>query len=125
MQDHPPELKTFQKRAMMQALLLMIVPLSAWCVAFYRQEAFAAKDGLQDVLGWIFIMGVVSFMIFILVKALVLIPKCPECRRKMRELETIDITKRTVLNFKISSRWRIVECPHCNLRYRIPGLSNG
>ena len=124
MQDHPPELKGFHTRNMMHALLVMIVPLAAWTVAFYRQETFAAEDDLQDALSWIFMIGVGAFMITILIKALITIPKCPECQRKMRQLETIDITEKIGLNFKSSSRWRIVECPHCNLRYRIPGLSN-
>ena len=123
MQDHPPELKGFHTRNMMHVLLVMIVPLAAWIVAFYRQEAFAAKDDIQDALAWIFMIGVGAFMITILVKALITIPKCPECQQKMRQLETIDITEKTVLNFKSSSRWRIVECPHCNLHYRIHGLS--
>lgn len=123
MQDHPPELKGFHTRNMMHVLLVMIVPLAAWIVAFYRQEAFAAKDDIQDALAWIFMIGVGVFMITILIKALITIPKCPECQQKMRQLETIDITEKTVLNFKSSSRWRIVECPHCNLRYRIHGLS--
>ena len=110
-------------RNIMHVLLVMIVPLASWIVAFYRQEAFAAKDDIQDALAWIFMIGVGAFMITILIKALITIPKCPECQRKMRQLETIDITEKTVLNFKSSSRWRIVECPHCNLRYRIHGLS--
>ncbi len=124
MQDHPPELKGFHTRNMMHAMFVMIVPLAAGLVAFYRQEAFAAEDNIQDALAWIFMIGVGAFMVTILIKALITIPKCPECHRKMRQLETIDISEKSVLNFKTSSRWRIVECLHCNLRYRIPGLSN-
>jgi hypothetical protein len=124
MQNHPPELKGFHTRNMMHALLVMLVPIAAWVWAFYRQEAFAAKDELQSALHWIFMIGVGAFMMTILIKALITVPKCPECQRKMRQLETINITEKTVLNFKSFSRWRIVECPHCNLRYRIPGLSN-
>jgi hypothetical protein len=107
---------------MMHALLVMLVPVAAWVWGFYRQEVFAAKDELQSALHWTFMIGVGAFMMTILIKALITVPKCPECQRKMRQLETINITEKTVLNFKSSSRWRIVECPHCNLRYRIPGL---
>lgn len=125
MQDHPPELKGFHTRNMMHALLVIMVPVAAWIWGFYRQEVFAAKDDLQDALHWIFMIGVGAFMLTILAKALLTIPKCPKCQQKMRQLETIDITEKTILNLKSSSRWRIVECPHCNLRYRIPGLSTG
>ena len=124
-QDDPPELKGFHTRNMMHALFVFMIPLGAGLWGFYRQEAFAAKDDLQSALQWIFMIGVGAFMITILVKALITIPKCPECQRKMRQLATIDITEKTILNLKSSSRWRIVECPHCSLRYRIPGLSNG
>jgi hypothetical protein len=122
MRDHPPELKSFHARNMMQALLVLLVPVSAWIWAFYRQESFAAEDDLQTVLHWVFMIGVGAFMITILVKALITIPKCPECQRRMRQLETIRISEKTFLNLKSSSSWRIVECPQCNLRYRIPGL---
>lgn len=123
MQDNPPELKGFHTRNMKHALLVMMIPIAAWLWAFYRQEAFAAEDELQSALSWVFMSGVGAFMITILIKALITIPKCPECLRKMQQLETIVITEKTVLNFKSSSRWRIVECPHCNLRFRIHGLS--
>lgn len=125
MQDHPPELKGFHKRNMKHVLLVTIVPVAAGILGFYRQEVYSAKDALQDVLSWIFMIGVGVFVITILIKAIITIPKCPKCQRKMRQLETIDITDETFLSFKTSSRWRIVECPHCNQRFRIPGLSNG
>jgi len=70
-------------------------------------------------------VGVGLFMLTILIKALASLPRCPGCNRKMKETETIDITVTTVFNLKSSSRWRIVECPHCNTRFRIPGLSVG
>ena len=63
MQDHPPELKGFHTRNMMHVLLVMIVPLAAWIVAFYRQEAFAAKDDIQDALAWIFMIQSSSILI--------------------------------------------------------------
>ena len=69
-------------------------------------------------------IGVGVFMVTILINALITAPKCPDCNRKMRQLETIDVTEKTFLNIKSTSRWRIVHCPNCNLRYRIPGLSN-
>ena len=125
MQNYPPELKGFHARNMMHVLFVFITPLTAGLWGLYRQEAFAANDDIQSVLSWIFMIGVGAFMITILFKALITLPKCPECQRKMRQLETIEITEKTILNLKSSSRWRIIECPHCNLRYRIPGLSNG
>ena len=124
-QEYPPELKGFHARSMMQAHFVFMIPLAAGLWGFYRQEAFAAKDDLQSTLQWIFLIGVGAFMITILIKALVTIPKCPECQRKMRQLETIEIKQTTILNLKSSTRWRIVACPHCNSRYRIPGLSGG
>lgn len=110
---------------MMHVLYVSMIPLASWLWAFYRQEVFAAEDELQSALSWIFMIGVGAFMITILIKALITIPKCPKCREKMRQLATIDIVEKTVLNLKSSTRWRIVECPQCNLRYRIPRLSNG
>lgn len=109
---------------MAHALVVFMIPLSAGLWGLYRQEAFAAKDDLQSALQWIFMIGLGAFMITILIKALITTPKCPECQRMMRQIDTIDVTEKTVLNFKSTSSWRIVECPHCNLRYRIPGLSN-
>jgi uncharacterized protein with PIN domain len=77
------------------------------------------------VLHWIFLIGVGAFMATILIKALVSLPQCPECRRTMREISTIEIADKPVLKIKSSSTWRIVECPHCRTRFRIPGLSIG
>lgn len=122
-QDHPPELKGFHARNMMHAFFIFMIPATAGLWGLYRQETFAAKDDLQTALQWIFMTGVGAFMITILVKALITIPKCPGCQRKMQQLETINITEKTILNLKSYSCWRIVACPHCHLRYRIPGLS--
>lgn len=121
--EYPPELRGFHGRNMLHALLVVLIPLGAWGWAYYRQEAFAADDRLQSALHWVFMAGVGLFMVTILIKALVTVPKCPECARKMREIETITVVETTVFNLKSTSRWRIVECPVCGVRYRIPGLS--
>jgi hypothetical protein len=123
--EYPPELKGFHTRNMLHVLLVFMIPATAGGWAFYRQEAFSANDDLQSTLSWIFMIGVGAFMVTILIKALIALPKCPKCCRKMKQLETIDITEKTVLSLKTTSRWRIVECSHCDLRYRIPGLSHG
>ena len=121
----PPELKGFHARTMFHALLVLLIPLSAWAWGYHRQEVYSADDELQTALGWIFMVGVGLFMMTLLFKALVSRPKCPDCKRKMVELETIDIAEKPILGIKSSSRWRIVECPCCKSRYRIPGLSMG
>ena len=76
-------------------------------------------------LHWVFFVGVGLFMVTILIKAVVSLPKCPQCNHKMKETGTIDITEKSIFNLRSSSRWRIVECPHCSCRFRIPGLSIG
>jgi hypothetical protein len=121
--DHPPELKGFHTRNMLHALLVFLIPLSAWSLAYYRQEAFSADDQLQSALNAVFFVGVGLFMITILIKALVTLPKCPRCNCKMKEVETIRIVEKTIFNFKCGSSWRVVECSHCNSRFRIPGLN--
>lgn len=108
---------------MLHALLAFMIPAVAGGLAFYRQEALDAKDELQTTLNWIFMIGTGLFMITILFKALVSVPKCSKCHQKMKQLETVSISEKTILNFQWSSRWRIVQCPSCGLRYRIPGLS--
>ena len=121
--EHPPELKGFHTRNMFHALLVFLIPAVAGGWAFYRQEAFDAKDDLQTALHWAFMVGVGLFMITILFKALVALPRCPKCHQKMKQLETVTIAEKTILNLKSSSRWRIVCCPDCDLQYRIPELS--
>lgn len=121
--EYPPELKGFHGRNMRHALLVVLIPLGAWGWAYYRQEAFAADDRLQSVLHGVFMAGVGLFMLTILIKALITVPKCPACGCRMREIETISMVETTVFNLKSTSRWRIVECPGCGVRYRIPGLS--
>ena len=120
---YPPELKGFHTRNMLHALLVFTVPVVAGGWGFYRQETFAANDDLQSVLSWIFMGGVGAFMIMILIKALVTLPKCPKCNQKMQQLETIEIEQKQMLGCKESTRWRVVHCQCCDSRYRIPGLS--
>ena len=121
--EYPPELKGFHAKNMLHALFVFMIPAIAGSWAFYRQEAFAADDNLQSALGWFFMGGVGAFMITILNKALVTLPKCPECSRKMKQEKAIDIPDKAVLGMQSSSKWRIVHCPHCDTRYRVPGLS--
>ena len=110
---------------MLHAFLVVLVPMTAWFWAHYRQETFAADDSLQSALHVVFLVGVGLFVLTILIKALVAVPRCPKCNQVMREIETVDITEKSVFNLKTSSRWRIVECPGCNCRFRVPGLSFG
>lgn len=121
----PPELKGFHVRNMFHAFLVILIPLGAWAWSYHRQEAHAADDQLQSVLHWIFFAGFGLFMLTILFKAAVSLPKCPDCKRKMVEKETMDMAQKPILGIKSSSRWRIVACPCCGSRYRIPGLSIG
>ena len=123
--EHPPELKGFHKKSFFFALLVFSIPAVAGGVALYRQEAFSANDTLQSVLHWVFMGGIGLFMLTVFYFALFALPKCPECRRRMRQLETVDIAEKTVFNLENTSRWRIVECPHCHLRFRIHGLTRG
>ncbi len=123
--EYPPELKGFHRRNMFHAFLVILIPLGAWFWAYFRQEAYSADDRLQSTLHWIFMVGVGLFMLTILIKALVSLPKCPECKRTMKEIETISIQETTLFNLKSTSHWRIVECSCCGSRYRIPGLGQG
>jgi hypothetical protein len=107
-QDPPPELKGHHLRTMWHAGLVLLIPIVCWLWAYHRQENFAAEDDLQTVLHWIFLIGVGAFMATILIKALVSLPQCPECRRTMREISTIEIADKPVLKIKSSSTWRIV-----------------
>jgi len=91
-QEHPPELKGFHARNMRQAVLVWLIPAAAGIWAFYRQEAFAAKDALQSALTVVFLVGITAFMVTILIKALLTLPKCPECSRTMTEGETLKIS---------------------------------
>jgi hypothetical protein len=120
--DVPPELKGFHTRNMGHAVLVFMIPTLAGAWGLYRQEAHAADDDLQTALAWIFLLGVAAFMVTILIKALVSLPVCPNCHRKMKEIGKIEISSR-VLFLKSTSRWRVVDCPECKQRYRIPGLS--
>ena len=122
-QEYPPELKSIHARNMVHILLVFAIPTIAGLWAFYRQEAYSAKDYLQSALTWVFLLGLGSFMITIVYKGLFALPNCPTCHRKMKNIKTIKMTERTIFNLKSTSRWRIVECPHCDKQYRIPGLS--
>ncbi|MDA7536074.1 hypothetical protein N9920_00830 [Akkermansiaceae bacterium] len=108
---------------MKHSLLVMVIPGVAWAWSYYRQENFGAKDHLQEILSWVFMGGIGLFMLTILYKALVSRPKCPTCQRKMREVETITISEKQLINMKEETSWRVVDCPHCGDKYRIPGLS--
>ena len=128
--EHPPELKGFHNRNMLHMFIIFAIPASAGAWALYRQEASATDDELQSILGWVFMIGVGLFMLTILFKALISIPKCPKCGKKMKQLKTISITqkpnnlkKTSMFNPESTTRWRIVDCASCNLRYRIHGLS--
>ena len=122
--EYPPELKSFHARTFLHIIPVFMIPVIAGAWAFYRQESYSADDDLQTALSWVFMLGIAAFMITILYRALVALPKCPTCHRKMTQLQTVNITERTVFNLKSSSRWRIVECRECNNQYRIPGLSS-
>ncbi len=123
--SHPPELKGFHTKNMIHALAVFMIPALAGGWAFYRQESFSAQDELQSALHWTFMGGVALFMLTILFKALVTVPRCSKCNCKMRQLETITITERALFNIRSETKWRVVECPLCHDRYRIPGLSQG
>jgi hypothetical protein len=123
--EHPPELKGYHARTMLHAFVVALFPLGAWAWAYYRQETYSADDDLQSALHWVFMAGVGLLMVTFLFKALVSLPKCPKCHRKMQQRETIAISEKTFFNLRSKSQWRVVECPHCVLRYRIPGLSHG
>ena len=123
--QHPPELEGFHAKNMLHALFVFLIPAVAGGWAFYRQETFEANDNFQSVLEWVFMIGVGLFMLTILFKALVFLPRCPECRRKMVQLRTISIVDSEVFGMKSESKWRVVECPNCHEEYRIPGLSQG
>ncbi len=110
---------------MRHALAVFLVPSLAGAWAFYRQEAHGADDPLQSALCIAFVAGVVAFMGTVLFKALVSRPNCPHCDCRMEPLETIEITERTRMNLESSSCWRVVRCPSCDARYRVPGLSQG
>ncbi len=122
--EYPPELKSFHARTFLHIIPVFMIPVIAGAWAFYRQESYSADDDLQTALSWVFMLGIAAFMITILYRALVALPKCPTCHRKMTQLQTVNITERTVFNLKSSSRWRIVECRECNNQYRIPSLSS-
>lgn len=124
-ESYPPELKGYHTKTMIRAFMVIALPLGAWTWAYYRQEAFNAKDDLQSALHWIFMGGVGLFMLYILYAALAAVPKCAKCNCKMKQLETITITERALFNIKSQTKWRVVECPKCRDRYRIPGLSQG
>jgi hypothetical protein len=123
--EPPPELKGFHTKTMLHAFLVFLIPLGAWMWGYHRQEAYSADDRLQSALNLVFLVGVGLFMLTILIKATVSLPACPECHRKMKEIETISIAEKPIFRIKSSQRWRIVECPHCKIRFRIPGLSIG
>lgn len=123
-EDYPPELKGFHTKNMFHALVVFMIPVIAGGWAFYRQEQFDAKDSLQTTLFWICMIGVGFFMVTLLYKALVSLPKCPKCDAKMQQEETVTICEKNVFNLQSGSNWRIVHCSNCNCRYRIPGLSS-
>lgn len=120
--DYPPELKGYHATTMLHAFLVAIISLSAWAWGFYRQEVYSAADELQTVLQWMFVGGLGLMVVTFLYKALMSLPSCPKCHRRMKQLETISITSRTVFNLRHTSKWRIVGCSYCDLRFRIPGL---
>lgn len=123
--EPPPELKGFHTKNMLHAFLVFLIPLGAWTWSYYRQETYSADDQLQSALTIVFLVGIGLFMLTILIKAIVSVPRCPECNRKMIGTETIDIAEKPVFKIKSTQSWRVVECPHCNTRFRIPGLSFG
>ncbi len=118
----PPELKGFHNRNMLHAFLTFLVPIIAGSWAYYRQEAYLASDALQNCLAVVFIIGAVWFVLTILYNALVATPKCPHCHRRMKQTETINLTKKAALNLQATTPWQIVECHHCDLHYRVPSL---
>ena len=124
-EEPPPELKSFHAHSMFRAFLIALIPVSAWSWACYRQKANSSSDELQWILGGIFMGGVGLLIITMLSRATFSLPRCPKCQRRMKEAGTINITKKTILNFRTKTRWRIVECSDCNERHRIPGLSYG
>ena len=86
--DHPPELKGYHTRTMLHAFLVALIPLSAGAWAFYRQETYSTSDELQSTLSWVFVGGLGLLMVMFLFKALVSLPKCPKCHRRMKQGET-------------------------------------
>jgi len=114
--QYPPELKEFNKKNMIHAFLVFIVPASAGCIAFYRQESALASDDIQRYLMITVWVGIPLFILTVLYKSLLARPSCPDCRSKTVQQETIDID---------GASWRIVCCNECLKRYRIHGLSSG
>lgn len=115
-QEHPPELKSFNRRTGIQALLVFTIPATAGSLAFYRQEAFSADDDIQRYLMMVVWLGIPAFMLMILYRTLMARPVCPDCGAKMKEEETIDID---------GASWRIVHCAKCKTCYRVHGLTAG
>ena len=121
--SYPPELKGFHLRNMMHAMIVFMIPAIAGGWSFYRQEVYSAEDTFQNVLLWSFMIGVGLFMLTILFKALVSLPRCSKCGCRMRNVRTVSITETQIFGFKDESSWRVVECPSCREEFRIPGLS--
>lgn len=107
----------------MHVMSVSLIPAVAGSCALYRQEAYAAEDTLQTVLVWSFMVGVGLFMLTILFKALVSLPRCSECGCRMKNISTISISESQIFGFKDETIWRVVECSSCRKQYRIPGLS--
>jgi len=115
-QEHPPELKGFNRRTGIQVLLVFMIPAIAGGLAFYRQEAFSANDDTQRHLMMVVWIGIPAFMLMILYKGLMARPTCPDCGAEMKEKETFYID---------DASWRIVCCTKCNMCCRIHGLTSG
>lgn len=121
--SYPPELKGFHLYNMRSAVMVFMIPVISGAWAFYRQETYGVQDKLQTVLHWCFMVGVGLFMITILWKALISLPRCKKCGRKMRDICTISIIECGILGMQEKSQWRVVACPSCREEFRIPGLS--
>ncbi|MGC6424864.1 MAG: hypothetical protein ACON4O_07755 [Lentimonas sp.] len=122
-EDYPPEFQGFHAKNFFHVGIIVFFTFSVGGIGFYRQEKYSAKDDIQTTLIALFILGLLTFMGAVLYKALISIPSCPKCNRKMKEIETVTIVGEPVFGVKPKRNWRIIECRNCQEKHRIPGLS--
>ena len=72
---------------------------------------------------WVFVAGLVTFVGMLLFRSLFASPKCPQCRSKMEESESVDVVQKGLFQIEAAIRWRVVTCPRCERCYRVPGIS--
>lgn len=121
--EPPPELTGFHARNMRHIAVLFGIVITIGGSAMYRQETMAAEDELQTALVTFCVCGIGAFMIAVLYKALCAKPECPACRIKMPTVETITLRQPAAFGTKCDRVWRVVCCPRCGGRHRVPGLS--